>query len=176
MGKLKKVTVTLTDKQKQILESLQKGSHTPLHFIQRASILLFYAQGFNPSDIARELKIERITAYKWRTRWNETQPELDRIEQESPWRLKAAMETLLQDAPRPGKPAKFTAEQVAHIIKIACEKPERYGIPLSHWTPSALAREAVNQHIVESISSRQVGRFLKRRGFKTSSEPLLAES
>ncbi|MGM1021014.1 MAG: hypothetical protein ACQEXV_10780 [Bacillota bacterium] len=62
---------------------------------------------------------------------------MDRIEQENARQLRSAI-----------KATQFTPEQVAHIIKTACEKPEHFGIPLSHWTPSALAREVVNQQIV----------------------------
>jgi len=50
---------------------------------------------------------------------------------------------------------------VAQIISLACEKPEDSGLPVSHWTPPELAREAAKRGIVESISPRQVDRFLK---------------
>ncbi|MFL1676642.1 helix-turn-helix domain-containing protein [Paenibacillus dendritiformis] len=147
-----------------------------MHLIQRSTILLSFGEGRTPSEIAREMDTERNTAAKWRARWIAAKPELDRIKQENALPLRSAIKATLQDAARPGKPTKFTTEQVAHIIKTACEKPEHFGIPLSHWTPSALAREVVKQQIVPSISSRQVGRFLKREGFETASKPVLAES
>jgi putative transposase len=81
----------------------------------------------------------------------------------------------LQDAPRPGKPAIFSAEQWCQIMALACEPPEVSGRPISHWTPRELAAEAVNQGIVETISERHVGRFLKSGRAQTASKPLLAQ-
>ena len=67
---------------------------------------------------------------------------------------------VLTDVTRRGAPRRFSAEQVAGIIALACELPADSGLPVSHWTPSELAREAANRGIVERISPRQVDRFL----------------
>jgi hypothetical protein len=69
----------------------------------------------------------------------------------------------LSDAPRSGAPATFTPEQVCAIIALACEPPENSNLPLSRWSQSELAREAVRRGIVDSISHGSVGRFLKKR-------------
>lgn len=69
---------------------------------------------------------------------------------------------VLDDADRPGAPPTFSAEQVAQIIKIACEPPKDHGVPVTHWTPRELAAVVIARGIVESISERQVGRFLAR--------------
>jgi hypothetical protein len=60
---------------------------------------------------------------------------------------------------RCGAPPKFTPEQIAGIIALACERPSQSGAPVSHWTPPELAREAIKRGIVESISPRQVDLF-----------------
>jgi putative transposase len=75
--------------------------------------------------------------------------------------LAPAIMAVLSDRPRPGTPAKFTAEQVCQIIKVACEEPALSGRPITRWTPRELADEVVKREIVESISPTQVGRFLK---------------
>ena len=67
------------------------------------------------------------------------------------------------DDDRPGAPPKFTPEQMAGIIALACEPPADSGLPVSHWTPPELAREAIKRGLVESISPRQVDRFLAKR-------------
>ena len=61
-----------------------------------------------------------------------------------------------------GAPASFTPEQICTIMALACEPPEHSDLPLSHWSQSELAREAVRRGIVDSISHGSVGRFLKR--------------
>ena len=75
----------------------------------------------------------------------------------------AAFAARLADAERPGAPATFTPEQVCAIMALACEPPEESNLPLSHWSQSELAREAVRRGIVENISHGSVGRFLKKR-------------
>jgi putative transposase len=89
--------------------------------------------------------------------------------------LPLAIERLLSDSPRRGWAGKFSAEQVAQIIAVACEPPEKCGRPVTHWTPRELADEAKKRGIVESISARQVGRFLKYSGTQAASKPLLVE-
>ena len=68
----------------------------------------------------------------------------------------------LQDLPRSGAPDTFTPEQLCQIVALACEKPEHYGRPITHWTNGELADEAIKQGIVESISASYVGQLLKK--------------
>jgi hypothetical protein len=67
----------------------------------------------------------------------------------------------LYDAPRPGAPNTFNLEQITQLYAIACNPPEQYGRPISHWSSRELADELIKQAIVESISERQVGRYLE---------------
>jgi putative transposase len=57
----------------------------------------------------------------------------------------------------------FNLEQITQLYAIACNPPEQYGRPISHWSSRELADELIKQAIVESISERQVGRYLERR-------------
>jgi len=91
-------------------------------------------------------------------------------------RLGEAVVERLQDAPRPGAPATFQAEQWCPIMALACEPPEASGRPISHWTPRELADEACKRGIVETISARHVGRFLKSSRSQTTPQSLLAQS
>ena len=72
----------------------------------------------------------------------------------------------LLDAERPGSPTKFTTEQILQLFAIACEPPEKYGRPISHWTSRELAEEMAKQEIVETISPRHVGRLLSEATLK----------
>ena len=72
----------------------------------------------------------------------------------------------LRDAERPGAPIRFTMEQVMKLFAIACEPPEVYGYPISHWTARELATVMVQEKIVESISVRHVGRLLEEADLK----------
>ena len=119
---------------------------------------------------------ERHQVGRWRRRWADAVQSLAAAEtEETAKAFVALIEQLLNDAPRPGAPVKFTAEEVTQIIAVACEDPEDSARPVTHWTPKELADEVIQRGIVPSISPRQVGRFLKSGGPQTPSEPLLAE-
>ena len=78
------------------------------------------------------------------------------------------------DEERSGRPNTFTSEQLCQIIAVACQSPEELGRPVTHWTPQELALEVVKQSIVESISVRHIGRFLKGMSIETASVTILA--
>ena len=65
---------------------------------------------------------------------------------------------------------------IVQIVSIACEEPSESGRPISHWSRRELKAEAVKRGIVDNISPRTVGRFLKGSHFTASSLPLLAQS
>jgi putative transposase len=60
-------------------------------------------------------------------------------------------------------------------VALACEDPRDCGRPVTHWSTTELADEAVKRGIVESISPRSVGRFLGRGGPQAASHALLAK-
>ena len=137
---------------------------------QRARIILAAADGLNNTEIGLALGVTAKMARHWRGRWLAQQA--------------APLETVgvaarLRDAPRPGAPPTFTAEQLCQIVALACEEtPEEVGRPTSHWTPRELADEAVKRGIVERISVRTVGRVLVSRGGRAQapSESVLAHA
>jgi putative transposase len=94
---------------------------------------------------------------------------------EKPPTLREAIAEVLGDLPRPGCGGKFTAEQIAQILAVACEPPERSGRPVTHWTPRELADEVIKRGIVPAISVRHVGRFLKDGGSSAAQESVLAQ-
>ncbi len=69
------------------------------------------------------------TARLWRNRWLILQP----IALED-----LSIEERLEDLPRPGAPARITADQRCQIEAMACEDPEDSGRPISHWTTERL--------------------------------------
>ena len=97
----------------------------------------------------------------WRRRWQESFPALVAIEcRETQAAFRRAVEDVLSDAPRSGSTGKFTAEQVTHILAVACEPPEQSGRPINRWTARELADEVRRRGIVPSISESQVSRYL----------------
>ena len=91
-------------------------------------------------------------------------------------KIKSIIISILSDKERSGRPNNYTAEQIVQIVSIACEEPSESGRPISHWSRRELRAEAVKRGIVENISDRSVGRFLKRSEITTTPLSLLAES
>jgi len=160
-------TVGLTPRQREVLETLTATGATPQRVVERCRIVLMSAEGRPNIEQAAELNVDRQRVRRWRCRWAEAEERLSAAEKEGVGAkdLKALILGVLRDEHRNGGITKFSPEQVAAIIALACEPPGDSGLPFSHWTPPELAREAAKRGIVESISPRQVDRFLARRVF-----------
>jgi putative transposase len=152
--------ITLSAPQQTLLEHLLRHHSSPQALVRRIQIVLAAASGMPNEQIAQQLNCSPKTVRRWRTRWATAQPDLVAAEADDRT-LRTLVAQVLADAPRPGAPATFTAEQIVHIIAIACTPPATSGRPLDAWTPRELADEAEKRQIVPSISARSVGRFLK---------------
>jgi putative transposase len=146
-------TIDLTTTERQELERLVRRHTTPQQLALRAQIVLAAADGANNCQIARQLDVSLDMVRRWRERWRALQP--------------ASAEDLpltdrLTDAPRPGKPVRITAEQVAKIMALACAPPVDSQRPISQWTSRELADEIKHRGIVDEISGRHAARLLKR--------------
>jgi putative transposase len=173
-GRARKLIIT--ERQQAILQLTTRSSTCPQAVAQRARMILLAFEGLANEEIAEQVGCERHAVGPWRHRWADAFDRLVLIECcEKPSALPRAIEGLLSDRPRSGSPGKFTAEQVTQILAIACEDPEESGRPVTHWTPRELADEAARRGVVESISPRQVGRFLKIGRTPAAPQPLLAQ-
>jgi putative transposase len=155
--------ITLSAEQKAELESLVRAHSTAQQLALRARMILLADAGIGVSETASRLGVWRKTVGCWRARWRDTPAEAPTTER-------------LVDAPRPGAPATFTAEQIYNIVALACEAPEASGLPLTHWSQSALARQVIKRGLVKTISQRQVGRILKRSRPSAASHSPLAHA
>ncbi len=158
----KAAKVLLSEKPLDILRQIVRQSTASVGLVQRCRIILLGFEGRLNEDIAALVNLHRRYVGVWRRRWQQSFEALIAIEcSETTAALRQAIEDVLSDAPRPGSPGIFTAEQVTQIIAIACEAPENSGRPITHWTGWEIAEEACKQGIVKSISISQVNRYLK---------------
>ena len=155
--------IILTAEQESDLQRLARAHKTPRKLAERAEMILRSAAGTAVREIARQLGIWPKTVRQWRSRWLSGPSE-------------APVAARLADAPRSGVPETFTPEQVCAIMALACEPPEKSDLPLSHWSQSELARQAVRRGIVDKISHGSVGRFLKRSRPQAASRARLAHA
>lgn len=170
-------SVTLSARQRAALEQLSRSQTASVRLARRVSVLLALADDPCLEKAARGLGLTRVSVRLWRDRWLAAAARLAIVEAEgaSDQDLLGLIEDALDDAPRPGAPATFTAEQIVQIIAVACEPPAKSGRPISHWTHAELADEVKKRQIARRISPRSVGRFLKGGGASAAQEPLLAQ-
>lgn len=145
--------IELSDKTREDLKKLASRHTTGQQKAQRARIILKAAEGKNNAEIARELNQSIDMVRLWRRRWHELEP--------IAWDDLSAEERL-DDLPRPGAPARFSADPVCQMEQLACEAPEKAGRPISQWTGREIADELVARGIVASISARHAARLLKK--------------
>ena len=84
--------------------------------VERAAILWAATRGQRAPAIARDLGLSPDTVRLWLKRFN--QHGLDGLE----------------DQPRSGRPATYTAEEIGAVIEAALTKPEALGLPFGCWT------------------------------------------
>lgn len=143
-----KYRINLTGNEQNQLEQLIRNQTTPQNKVRRAKLILMANRdGKTNKEIAEILNATPADVTMWTQRWIESALE--------------PVEVRLEDLPRSGAPDKFTPEQWCQIMALACESPEDYGYPITHWTYRELAREVIKQGIVEKISISHLGDFLR---------------
>jgi transposase len=115
----------LSNDDRKDLERIRKSRTEPKHKIDRATILLLYADQITVSEIARRLNTNR--------------PKVERTIDKA---LEFGALTSLVDLPRVGSPGKITSEAKAWLISLACQKPKDIGLASEFWTMNELARYA----------------------------------
>jgi transposase len=156
------VAINLTKRQTEELEIISRSMKTPHMQVIRANIILQANSGGRNAHIAEDIDCNINTVRTWRGRWTEAEDALAEAEREMEAKeYRQMVRNVLADNPRSGSPGKFSAEQLCQIVAVACQPPEEVDCPVTHWTPQELANEVVKQEIVESISIRHIGRFLK---------------
>jgi transposase len=147
------IQVILSEREQEALVQITRRHRSEQQQAQRARMILAAAQGDSNAQIARELDVNVDTVRLWRDRWVGLQGiELATL----------SVAERLRDAPRPGTPPKFTAEQRCQMAALACEAPMKAGRPISQWTGREIAEELMERGIVEQISPRHASYLLKK--------------
>jgi hypothetical protein len=113
-------------------------------------------------QISQVVGLGRHSVGRWRRRWQTSFDALLSIQMNEPRAgLTRAIMDVLRDAHRSGAACKFSAEQVVHLVSLACEEPRASGRPVEDWTGAELADEMQKRKIVDSISVSRVNELLR---------------
>jgi transposase len=122
-GKTRRAALVLTEEQSSLLKGLAGSRSAPLREVERARVLLGYAEGASITTLQRQIGLSRPAIYKC----------IDKA-------LAAGVLVGLKDTyHRPHEP-EITDEAKAWVVGIACTKPKDHGLAAEVWSISALAR------------------------------------
>lgn len=122
-GKTKRAALKLTENQKTMLTELSRSRTAPIREVERAKVLIGYADGLSISDLQRQIGVSRPMLYKC----------LDKaLAGGAPMGLKDTYH-------RPHEP-EISDEARAWVASIACAKPKEHDLAAEVWTLSGLAK------------------------------------
>jgi transposase len=143
----KKHIVKLTSKERKTLLSVVSKGKNKASVIRRAHILLKSDEGKTDREISELLYINEETVRRTRRRFCEE-----------------GLDGALLDRPHPESKGKLDEYQQAYLVALTCSDPPP---GQARWTLKLLAKQLVNDGVVESIAPETVRLVLK----KTHSSP-----
>ena len=138
----KRYRVTLTEEERQRLESLTRKGTASVRMVRRAQALLLAAEERTDEEIVKALRIGVSTVERTRRRC-----------------VEEGVEAALRERPRPGARPKLGPKEQAHVVALACTKPPE---GRERWTMQLLAERVVELKIVPDITDESIRRLLKR--------------
>ena len=163
--------IILREEEKQILEKIVNRKNSSQAQVLRTQIILEAAENKSNQKISEKFDINYRTVKLWRDKWFDNISKLEKLKDKE--LEKFILKELFVDQQRPGTPSEFSIEEITKIIALACEKPENWGYPISHWTIRELRDEILKRGIVKEISWSSVQRFLKSGRVKTAQNGIL---
>ena len=139
---MKSNQIRLTTPDKRLLESLRsKGQHSARE-VTRAHILLASEAQAPTAQIQQVLGVSRMVV--WRT--------------QSAYREKG-LDYALYDASRPGQPTKYSTDQQAEVVALACSQPPEGE---TRWTIRSLTIAARHRPKLEGVNRESIRQVLKK--------------
>jgi transposase len=137
----------LTAEEAEVIDRLTRSRTAPARAVERARIVWQAHQGAHVPAIARTCGVCEATVRTWLKRFN------------------AAGLAGLADAPRAGRPATYTPEEVGELIAASLTTPDDLGLPFGSWT---LDRLAAYLHEVKGIAIKRsrIGEILQAEGLR----------
>ena len=129
------------------MESLARSRTAAARRVERARIVWRASHGETPPSIAETLGLSAETVRRRIRRFN------------------AEGLAALEDHPRSGRPATYSADEVAAVIAAALTDPRRVGLPFASWTLDRLAAYLLEHEGIAMRRSR-IDEILLKEGLR----------
>lgn len=126
-----------------LLQEVARSRSLLFFQVQHARIVLAVAEGQRVQEVAAQMRCDPSTVWRLCRRYEQ-----------------GGLAWLLADLPRCGSPPQISPLQRAQIVELACLEPVAEGLHITHWSSADLARQAVADGIVPSLSPSMVRRIL----------------
>lgn len=163
----KALTIKITDRSLYLISKELNRHQLEWHYLIRFKIVVFSYQNKQNKEIALLLNCNEKTVRKWRKRFYLQQESLlayeksEGLDPVTDRDLITKIKEILSDIARPGAPPRINGNDINRLVALACESPEQYGLPFTHWSYGELAKQAAKMGIV--LSGVHLGRILKKR-------------
>lgn len=134
----------LSDRQRDCLLCVLQTT-TDAQVCRRSGALLQLDEGRSVGEVAHEFGVTRQTLYNWRKRF-----------EEDGWQL--------EDAPRCGRPTKWTPQAIADLEDALDRSPREFGFQMVGWTSGLLQTLLKQTHDLE-VSQDSVRSKLHELGY-----------
>src|SRR5260370_1106914 len=139
--------IWLTQRRRRELVKLAAQTSAPHALVQRARMILRLASGQWPATVARAVGVTDRCVRKWRARWLLTRDVQG-----------------LEDADRPGRPARISVAVKCELVEMACDREK--GVAFRDvWTQQSLADALLIRRGI-AVSRSTVQRTLPARGVR----------
>lgn len=147
--------ITLSEADRQSLESLVRSRTSPHSLVQRAKIILLSADDDSPASVAKATGTTERSVFRWRNRF------------------KASGVEGLKDLPRPGQPKKLSESKIKEVLTLTVKR-----IPheATHWSLSLMSKYAgITEWQVSQIWKAANLKPHRIKNFKISNDPDFAD-
>src|SRR5437660_3149889 len=137
----------LTEEEERVISKLARSQSASKRLVERAKIIQLAKEGQTIPQIAEAMGLTEKTVRKW---WK-------RFEQQG---LAG-----LEDAPRPGAPSRYTAENKARVLEAALTRPSDLGLQFTCWTFERLATY-VHEQLGIHMKKTRIFEILQEEGLR----------
>jgi len=129
------------------IERRANARRLPARTVERARIIRDAQSGMSVSQIAQRRRGSRAQVMEWLRRFN------------------AQGIAGLEDAPRSGRPATYTPEQVSIVVETSLTDPQSLNLPFGSWTLDRL-EQYLNEQRGIAIKRSRIGTLLLAEGLR----------